>query len=94
MDCVTKIIKIVDVNMRGCGCNKNINTGPYEFPVEYINKENIVIEDEYQTPDLCKLKYKIIQDFLDIINKLECGQKPDLEFLLEEISLIYIYDNE
>ena len=44
--------------------------------------------------DLCELKQKIIQEYLQIIDKLECGIQEDLEFLLEEISLIDIMENE
>ena len=80
--------------MRNCGCKKSIDE-PYEYTIEPTIKQDLIVEDFYQEPEnLCKLKYKVIQEFSDIINKLECGQKPDLEFLLEEISLIYIYNNE
>jgi hypothetical protein len=34
------------------------------------------------------LKEKIIFDYFKIIDNLECGIRTDLEFLLEEISLI------
>lgn len=78
--------------MKNCRCNPI--SEPFEFPI--IDKENntdIHIEDYY--PDLCnlcELKEKIICDFQSIISKLECGIQPDLEFLLEEVSIVYIYD--
>lgn len=82
--------------MRRCGC-KTIVQEPFEFPItdNSSNSLDIYIEDYY--PDinnLCDLKQKIICDFRAIINKLECGIQPDLEFLLQEISLVYIYDEE
>ena len=40
-----------------------------------------------------KLKNKIICEYLGIIDKLECGIQLDLEFLLEEISLVDIIEN-
>lgn len=38
--------------------------------------------------DIDKLKEKIICDYQLIITKLERGENPDLEFLLEEISAV------
>jgi len=38
--------------------------------------------------DIDLLKDKIICEYKLIISKLEQGQRPDLEFLLEEISLV------
>ena len=43
--------------------------------------------------DTSELKQKAICEYQIIIQKLECGIQPDLEFLLEEISLIEILDN-
>jgi hypothetical protein len=43
--------------------------------------------------NLQELKNKIICEFLGIIDNLECGIRPDLEFLLEEISLVEIEEN-
>lgn len=66
---------------------------PYEFPI--IEKESppIYIQDYFpKIKDLCALKHKTIEDFKHILLQLECGMQPDLEFLLEEISLIYIYE--
>lgn len=80
--------------MKQCGCNPIQE--PYEFPIltnSENNSPNIYIEDYYSNINsLCELKKKIICDFYSIINKLECGIQPDLEFLLQEISLVYIYD--
>ena len=80
--------------MKQCGCNPI--QYPYEFPIltnSENNFSNIYIEDYYPNiNNLCELKNKIICDFYSIINKLECGIQPDLEFLLQEISLVYIYN--
>ena len=54
---------------------------------------NIPIEPE---TDIDLLKDKIICEYKLIISKLEQGQRPDLDFLLEEISLVdlnYEIDN-
>ena len=42
--------------------------------------------------DICALKCKIVEDYKHILAQLECGIQPDLEFILEEISLVYIYE--
>lgn len=78
--------------MKDCRCNPIQE--PFEFPIiEENNKLCICIEDYYPNIcNLCELKEKIICDFQSIMSKLECGIQPDLEFLLEEISMIYIYE--
>ena len=65
--------------MNGCGCNK-----PREYQYEYeITSSTIVNEKEccfgitYESTR--KLKDKVICDFLDILNQLECGIKPNLD---------------
>ena len=76
--------------MKQCGCNPIQEQ--FEFP---INDDNINYQFEFGQPDskdFYKLKYKIIQDFQEIIRLLECGIQPNLELLLQEISLIYIND--
>ena len=49
--------------------------------------KNVVIPIDPET-DIDLLKDKIICEYKLIISKLEQGQRPDLEFLLEEISLV------
>ena len=75
--------------MKKCGCNPTFEQ--FEFP---IIDDNINYKFDFGTnsQDLCQLKYKIICDFQDVIKSLECGIQPDLELLLQEISLIYIND--
>ena len=80
--------------INNCGCNT-----PKIIPIEYSIPENYNI-NYYQIPEVKtytsnieELKDKIICEYLGIINNLECGIQPDLEFLLEEISLVEINDN-
>lgn len=76
----------------GCGCLE-IQHEPLEFkittPVINLTKYSGTLPNTNEQ-DWCRLKSKIIADFLDIVKKLECGIQPDIEILLEEISLIYM----
>ncbi len=85
--------------MKQCGCNPIPQ--PFEFPVTTCNCGLGIVQDldikedcSSEFDNLCELKQKIINDFQDILNKLQCGIQPDLEFLLQEISLVYINTNE
>lgn len=66
----------------------------FEFPIKDKNvKSPIYIQDYFpKIKDVCALKCKIIEDYKHILAQLECGIQPDLEFILEEISLVYIYE--
>lgn len=72
-----------------CCCNHSISS-PVELPIESDNQEVLIGGNCIDASNLDELKEKIIQDFLTIVNKLECGIQPDLEFLLQEISIVYI----
>ena len=77
--------------MKQCDCNPIPEQ--FEFPIidDNINKYKFDFgKITNNSKDLCKLKYKIICDFQDIVKSLECGIQPSLEILLQEISLIYI----
>ena len=76
--------------MKHCCCKNEPEQ--IEFPIDSCFKDwEIYIDDYYPNiKNLCELKQKIILDFLNIVNKLECGIQPDLEFLLQEISIVYI----
>ena len=94
MDCVLRnILMIVDVMDKDCLCRKP-NNGYFEFPIE----DDIIVEANNNTNscanyiNTCELKNKVIREFQDILKQLQCGIQPDLEFILQEISLIYIYD--
>lgn len=75
-------------------CNDIVPVEIFEIP----SNENLNLQNEsYIEPqiDLSELKDKIICDFKRIFMQLQKGYKPDLEFLLEEISLIdYNLDNK
>ena len=55
--------------MNRCGCNPKPTQ--FEFPIE--DKEEFFQCCCTESKDLCELKEKIICEFFDIINKLECG---------------------
>jgi len=83
--------------MNRCGCN------PVPEPFEFKIPEKVKVVKDVKFPrlpelfplvnDLRELKNKIICEYLEIIDNLECGIRPDLEFLLEEISLVEIEEN-
>lgn len=70
---------------------------PIEFPIsDCLKSKDINLLSEQLFPiehNICELKQKIICEYSDIINKLECGIQENLEFLLEEISLVDIIEN-
>lgn len=94
MACVI-LTKIKDVVVVGrysnCGCIE-INSRLQEFPIPdsivMYPKLNLVRQsiDEIEC-----LKKKVICEYNEILRQLECGIQPDIENLLEEISLIDIY---
>lgn len=80
-----------------CGCNK-----PYFGPIIFDIPESVITlsrENNIKFPDLDKsdktdcLKRKIIKEYLDILQNLECGIQPNIENILQEISLIDIKTN-
>lgn len=81
--------------MTRCGCNPVPE--PFEFRIQNNKYSNNIkfspIELFPQEDNLQELKDKIIYEYLKIIDNLECGIHPDLEFLLEEISLVEIMEN-
>lgn len=81
--------------LKTCGCPQQPEYVTEENKIEYITLcNNIELELLQQGSEYCELKCKVIREFFDIIDKLKCGIQPDLELLLQEISLIYINDNE
>ena len=76
-------LKIADV------CNKPI-LEQFEFPIQETNYSKI--EPFYfENKNTTDLKENVICEFLHILDQLECGIQPNLEMILEEISLINIY---
>lgn len=81
--------------MRRCGCNPI--SEPFEFEIgckSQITKSSFSKELFPLVKDLGELKNKIICEYHRIIDNLECGIHPDLEFLLEEISLVEVMEYE
>ena len=71
----------------------NPTTQPIEFPI--IDKFEPIIPYEEECSclteeEICELKQKIICEYWDIIHKLNCGINIDLNFILQEISQVYI----
>ena len=73
-----------------CGCNP-IQDNSKEFIIS-PNQNSKFLDSKVVLPKLkekdCELRNKIISDFYNIIDKLECGIQEDLEILLEEISIL------
>jgi len=95
---ITMNLKEVDVAVGrfdlNCGCIE-LDFRLKEFEIKDPPKENPTIHlDIFDNIDIQELKDKVICEYNRIIHQLECGIQPDLEFLLEEISLIDIYENE
>lgn len=80
--------------MNRCGCNPIQEQIEYEIPQVIKSSNPYEIADLIFPNDLEELKCKIIFEYNEILNKLECGIQEDLEFLLEEISLVEIIENE
>lgn len=83
-------IVIVDA-MNNCGCNPTPEHYQ-EFPIfggKRSDKTLNIPQVKYPTDVTeIELKKKVIKEFCSIMKALECGQHQNLEFLLEEISLI------
>ena len=94
MDCakaLIQVIKDVDVSdMSCCRCCKPI-IPIFEFPISddiFIStRQDVKLPIQPET-DIDLLKDKIICEYKLIISELERGHKPELEFLLEEISAV------
>ena len=83
-----QIIVVIAVDV--CKCR---NPLPEKFEFEIVDPiiSNVFPEDNNSYFNLDELKEKTICNYLHILDQLECGIQPDLEMLLEEISLINIY---
>ncbi len=80
--------------MNRCGCNPIQE--PFEFPIlrNQMDSYKGYLQELFPIiNNIDELKNKIICEYLGIIDKLECGIQLDLEFLLEEISLVDILEN-
>lgn len=55
--------------------------------MDYVNK----LHSKYQNLDVDVLKQKIIAEFNQLLKKVQKGYKPNYEFILEEISLVELW---
>lgn len=55
--------------------------------MDYVNK----LHSKYQNLDVDVLKQKIIAEFAQLLKKVQKGYKPNYEFILEEISLVELW---
>lgn len=77
-----------------CGCS-DVSHTPIEFnidstPSSYVNYKTLLPNET--NDDYCLME-KTVYDFISVINKLECGIQPDIEEILQEISLIDMKNN-
>ena len=77
-------------SLKTCGCPSQPEY--VEENIEFIPYTCKVSLPDINDNKICELKCKVIKELFDIIDKLKCGIQPDLELLLQEISLIYIND--
>lgn len=81
-----------------CGCNP-VSNEQFEFNISSSNSRTTFYSNlsallpKGNDSDIDNLECKTVQDYYDILNQLECGIQPDLEFLLEEISIIDMDSN-
>lgn len=55
--------------------------------MDYANK----LSNSYLNQDVDALKYKVISEFKQLLKKIRKGYRPDYEFILQEISLIELW---
>lgn len=78
--------------MTRCGC-REISRTPIEFEIQDCPQVHIncgPLLPNTNDNDWDNLQKKIICDFQKVVKQLECGIQPDIEIILEEISLIFM----
>ena len=76
--------------MNNCGCYRNSYIIEEEIP-DIKTVTNFQVKLPVPELDINYVKQKTINDVLEVIQDLECGTQPELEIILQEISLIEIY---
>lgn len=54
----------------------------------------VKIQASHQSLDVDVLKEKVITEFDQLFRRIKKGYKPDYEFILQEISLIQLLENQ
>ena len=79
--------------LTNCGC-REISHEPIEFKIDECHPQVYAscgpLLPNSNEIDWCKLQSKVICGFQKVIKQLECGIQPDIEIILEEISLIFM----
>lgn len=74
-----------------CGCKKYLNLYiESEITNHSFKRQQSQILFPTLETNFDDLKCQVINEYLDILQALECGDHPDLKILLEEISLIEV----
>ena len=55
--------------------------------MDYVSK----LSNSYLNQDVDALKQKVISEFKQLLKKIRKGYRPDYEFILQEISLIELW---
>lgn len=55
--------------------------------MDYVNK----LSNSYLNQNADALKQKVISEFIQLLKKIRKGYRPDYEFILQEISLIELW---
>lgn len=72
------------------GCPCQIRNYLEEEDIAKITRSHKGARIRSITEDLCNVKRKVISDICNVLKQLECGIQPDLEMILEQISLVEI----
>ena len=80
---------VSELREQGC-CWKPTPFEEYEIPkvVIPINYPELRLPLSEEEPCLGELKEKVIDEYFKILDQLECGITPDLDFILDEILAI------
>lgn len=79
--------------LTNCGC-REISHEPIEFKIDECHPQVYAscgpLLPNSNEIDWCKLQSKVICGFEKVVKQLQCGIQPDIEIILEEISLIFM----
>lgn len=81
-------VDVMDKRFNPCGCTLYKQYIEEQIQGRIQSDPEIVLRRP--TTPICDLKRKVISDVYRLLKQLECGVQPDLELILQEISLIEI----